>query len=302
MHKIKWDDLQFVLAVAEGGSLAAAARALGVNHTTVLRRLIAFEERLGVRLFERHASGYRLSAESKHVLSTIRGIDKSVQGLERAIAGQGADFEGSLRLTSTDSLFKSVLIRHVQSFRARHTAVILDLNVTNTRLNFAKLDADITVRPAKVLPPDLAGEKVSDLTFMIYGAPSYLAGNPSADLADHTWLGLTEPLMHSPPGQWQENAVPEASVVVRSDSFVTLADMAAAGMGLAMMPCCLGDTTPGLVRAKLFPAAPQTSLWIAAHPDLLRSPHVQTFTRFFFEALSEDRALLSGQTAFAATG
>jgi len=159
MHKIKWDDLQFVLAVAEGGSLAAAARTLGVNHTTVLRRLGALEDRLGVRLFERHASGYRLSAESKHVLNTIRGIEKSVQGLERAIAGQGVDFEGSLRLTSTDSLFKSVLVRHVRNFRARNPSVLLDLHVTNVRLNFAKLDADITVRPATVLPSDLTGER-----------------------------------------------------------------------------------------------------------------------------------------------
>src|SRR3712207_1272522 len=118
MHsRIDWEDLRFVLAVADARSLAAAARALGVNHTTVLRRVVAFEERLGVRLFDRLASGYALTAGGEELLATARGMAEIVAGLERKLAGQDLRLEGTLRVTTTDTLMASILPSLLARFR-----------------------------------------------------------------------------------------------------------------------------------------------------------------------------------------
>ena len=294
MHKIRWDDLQFVFAVAEAGSLAGAARALGVNHTTVLRRVSAFEAQNGVTLFERDARGYRLTPESHHLLSAMRSIGKTVESLERSMVGQGASIDGPVRLTSTDSMFHSVLMPHVRSFRERFPGVALELMVTNTRLNYAQLEADVTVRPAKTLPSDLAGERICPLTFRVYGAPGYLARNPSKDPKLHDWLGVHRCLVGTPIGEWQQGALSPETIVLRSDSFVALADAAAMGLGLAMLPSYLGDITEALTRAEAFPDTVTTNLWIAAHPDLIETPRVRVCVEHFGEALRSEAAFLSG--------
>jgi DNA-binding transcriptional LysR family regulator len=294
VHRIRWDDLQVVLAVADGGSVAAASRTLGVNHTTVLRRLGAFEERHGVQLFERHARGYKLTAESKHFLNTVRSIEEAVEGLERTIAGQGTSIEGRLTLTSTDSLCQTVLVRHVRAFQEKHPAVVIDLMVTNTRLNFSRLDADITVRPARELPPDLAGERVCALGLRVYGAAAYLARNESTDAGRHRWLTLSQSMQRPPIRQWQESLIPNAAIAMSSDSFVALRNAAELGLGLALLPCCLGDPSESLVRVPMFPDRIETNIWIAAHPDLIGAPLIQAGMQFFVEAVRGDEALLSG--------
>jgi len=296
MHKLRWDDLQFVLAVADQGSLAAAARLLGVNHATVLRRVSAFEARHSIELFERQANGYRLTPESKPILDSIRAVQATIDGLQRTMAGHGSVLEGDLRLTSTDSLCRAVLPRHIQRFQNSHPRMQIELRVTNSRLNFAQLDADITVRPAKELPADLTGEHVCDLAFRIYGAPAYFADNGSEDPARHRWLGLSNAFKDTPIGHWEDSIIPTEAVACRSDSFVTLCQLAELGMGLAMAPCCLGDLSPGLVRAPMFPTEIRTKLWVAAHPDMMRSPKIQSCIAFFADALRSDVALLHGET------
>ncbi len=294
MHRIRWDDLQFLLAVADHGSLSAAARALGVNHSTVLRRLSAFEERHGINIFERDARGYRPSIESNHLFKAMQSVEQTINSLERALAGKSMSLDGPLRLTSTESLFKAVLLPHINNFHERHPGVQIELIVTNARLNFAQLDADITLRPTKELPKDLSGSRVCDLAFRVFGAPSYLARHTSADPAQHRWLGSSRSLAQSPVGLWEERTLPSKAIVMRSDSFVTLSDAAALGLGLAMVPCCLGDTRDDLIRANAFPDVLTTGLWIATHPDLMDVPRIQVCMSYFAEALRADRTILSG--------
>lgn len=292
MHSLRWDDLQYVLAVAEEGSLAGAARRLGVNHATVLRRIAAFEERHQMTLFDRQANGYQLVPENQSILEAIRAISHSVEGVARTMAGTGAALEGSLRLTSTDSLSRTVLPRHIMNFRTLHPRMLVELHVTNSRLNFARLDADITVRPAEQLPADLAGERVCDLTFHIYGSVDYFANNHSTNPADHRWLGTPSTIKDTPIGRWEEKFVPVERVMFRCDSFVSLCQLAESGFGLTMAPSCLGESSPRLVRAPMFPEVLRTNLWVAAHPDMLRSERIRQSVNFFHNALLQDVDLL----------
>jgi DNA-binding transcriptional LysR family regulator len=111
MPTLDWDDLRFALAVASGGSLAAGARRIGVNHTTVLRRIAALEERLGVRLFERLPSGYALTPRGEELVEAARTIDETVNRLELRLAGTDLSVSGPVRVTTTDTLMASLLPR-----------------------------------------------------------------------------------------------------------------------------------------------------------------------------------------------
>lgn len=120
MPPIPWDDLRYVLAVAAEGSLAGAARALGVNHTTVLRRVNAFEERLGLRLFERLPTGYFLTSGGAELIEAARLMEDTVTALERRLAGQDRKLAGAVRVTTTDTLVDMLLLPILVAFRAKH--------------------------------------------------------------------------------------------------------------------------------------------------------------------------------------
>ncbi|MFA0372415.1 LysR family transcriptional regulator, partial [Vibrio sp. 10N.222.54.F6] len=109
MHNIRWDDLQYVLTVANEGSLSAAARALGVNHSTVLRRIDTFEYRHKLRIFHKLPTGYKLTVEGQKLLESALAIESTVRELEHKVFGQELKLEGTLRITTTDALSRLIL-------------------------------------------------------------------------------------------------------------------------------------------------------------------------------------------------
>lgn len=295
MHRIRWDDLFFILAVADTGSLSAAARKLGVNHATVLRRVSAFEETHGIRLFERGPRGYSLRTEYRPVLERIRQLNRSVGSLERVLAGQHDAIAGTVRVTSTDTVCKAILAPSVPRFRDLYPDVIVDLASTNLHLDLSRLDADVTVRPTNSLPAELSGRRVGEMVFRIYASVGYLSRNTSLRKDQHDWLGVNDALARSLVLVWQKDALPADRIVFRTDSFITMAEAAAANMGLAMLPCFLGDRMPGLIRASGFRDRLSSGVWIAAHRDLVDTPRIGACLAFFAEVVEDNAALLLGQ-------
>lgn len=294
MHRINWADLQFVNAVAVHGSLAAAGRALGVNHATVLRRIDAFEKRHDVRLFQRTSSGYRLLPESAEMLNAIQSIEETIDGVERSLAGFVETLTGSLRLTSTDSFAGSILPRQLSLFRAAFPGVIPRVMISNSRMDLARLDAEIAIRPAHSLPADLTGENAGELIFRVY-EPAGMAYDPDQGVYDGAWVGVGEELDRSPVATWEASKLKPGAVVLRMNSFVAMARAAAGGLGRAMLPSCTGDVTPGLVRAAC-PDQLTTSVWVAAHRDLAASPRIAAFIAQFSRTMRLEQAVLRGET------
>ena len=172
---MEWDDLRYVLAVANAGSLAGAARKLGVNHTTVLRRIGVFEKELGLRLFERLPTGYVLTAGGEELIAAARHIDETVTTLERKLAGQDLRLSGAVRVTTTDTLMGSIVPEILAEFRESHTGIQVEVAVSNLMFNLTKRDADVAIRPAKDPPETLIGRRIAKIAFAIYGSPQYLA-------------------------------------------------------------------------------------------------------------------------------
>lgn len=291
MHKIWWDDLQYVLAVAERGSLSAAARALGVNHATVLRRVQNFEARLGFDLFERPPGGYRLRPDAREVLTAAQSMGRTVDRLERLAPTIGRGLEGGFRLTTTDSVADAILPRHLRDLARAHPRMHVELVVANQPVDMARAEAEITLRPALTLPDGLAGRKICDMAFRVYAHPDYWAANTSPRHGDHLWLGVIPPLTRSPVSGWLD-AHAGASVGFKADSFLSLAQMAEQGLGPAMMPAFLARRSRSLIRSPLFPDETAIGFWAATHPDLMRVERVTAMIDFFVETISRDRALI----------
>src|SRR4051812_22413102 len=172
MHSLAWTDLQHVLAVADAGSLAAGARALGVNHTTVLRRIAAFEQMLGVKLFVRSPAGYTLTVAGEEVAAGARAMQETAHAVERTIAGRDLRLTGSVRVTSTDTLAASLLLPALASFTRAQPGIALEVTTTNVMANLTRRDADVAVRPTTNPPANLVGRRVATVAIAIYAAPS----------------------------------------------------------------------------------------------------------------------------------
>ena len=292
---MRWDDLEIFLAVAEHGSASAAATSIGLNHTTVIRRVAAFEKTHGVKLFDRLATGYRPTAAGSALLQSVRQMDDAASGIRRQLRGQDQSRGGVVRLTTTDSVFCAVLAEHLMRFRERNREIVVDVTMTNLRLDLARLAADVSVRPSRNPPEALIGRRACGLAFGIYSATEPFNSDRSNPAAIERWLGLGNELRNSPVQSWADTHMPEAKIVASADTFVALRELAIAGLGAAVLPCCLGDRSPSLHRIGGPITELETSLWVLTHPDLRSSQRISTLSSFLVRSLRADRELLEGR-------
>ncbi len=282
---MNWDDLRFVLAVADAGSVSGAARALGVNHATVLRRVAAWEEAHGSEVFERSAQGYRLRTDRAALIAAARSAAQAMETVAQLMAGRATGTREVLRITSVDSLCQAVLAPAMGQIAEKLPDAQVVLLSSNAHLDMARLQADICVRASDTLPDDMAGDAVCHVAFAAYATPD----------APDQWLGMTGPVGRSQPAEWMADQVPAQAVRARADSFVTLRDMAKAGAGVAVLPVMLGDTCPQLQRRPGVMPAMTVPLWVACHRDLANAPRLTQLRQVVTAVLQEARSTIEGR-------
>lgn len=296
MQQLKWDDLRYLLVVARTGSLSAASRLLKVNRTTVLRRINALEKRLDCALFERSRSGYAVTPDAERLVASARTLETAVIEFEHQLSGEKPEIEGDLRVTTTDSMLPA-LVEHLASFHRSYPRIRIELAVTNHRLSLTRREADIAVRPTINPPENLWSRKIADIAFAIYASARYLKQQPDRPLAQHAWLGLDEPLTDSRPGRWLQTEIPPENVCLRADSFVALRMAAEQGLGLALMPCYLGDASRKLRRLETSLPQLDVGLWVLTHSDLARSARIRAYIEHLDASIRNQRAALLGTAA-----
>ena len=298
MQNPDWDIFRYVIAVADSGSAVAAAERLGVNASTVLRRIAKFETENGVRLFEKRQSGYRPTTECAAVVEEARKIERNVTAIKRDLLGRDLRLEGRLAVTTTDSLLVSLLAPLIEAFTARHPQIRLDVSVTNSRLNLTKQDADIAIRASKMPPDTLVGQRVSGLVFAVYAPALFVEGASDKQraqlLRNARWVGIGQALSASPVGEWLSRTVAPERIAMTADTFVAVRDCALSGIGIAALPCCLGDTSNGLVRVTGPISEMDTSLWVLTHSDIRGAARVKAFNEFMTRELRAKSDLLEG--------
>ena len=296
-----WDDLRYVLAVADHGAGARAGRHLGVNHATVLRHVSAYEKRHQVRLFERLATGYALTAEGKDLVVSLRLIEDRITEIARKISGLERRPQGRLRVTTTDSILAAVVAPHLAEFKEQNPRIVVDISMTVGRLDLARREADVAIRPSSAPPENIVGIEVGPLAFGAYASAAYLDRYKDRPLEQHGWLALDDLLSHAPPAQWLNSRVPTERVVLRADSFVALGHAAQQGLGVSLLPCCYAHRLDGL-RPVVAPIDELvTGLWILTHKDLRRSALVRAFIDFYLPRLRAMKDELAGRRALTST-
>ena len=297
VNSFDWDDVRVMHAVAEAGSLSGAARMLGVNHATVLRRVSSFEQATGVTVFDRTARGYRVAPRRGRIIAAIRAMEEAALGVARALDAARAPLAGTVRVTSTDTLCLTVLPRIVARVMSAAEGLTIELNAQNQPSDLARLDADIAVRPAIALPPELVGAKAGQLAFAVYVAADL--PTDAAPEAAANWLGFGGTLQRSRPSDWLDRNVAEEAIAGRADSFPVLREMAAAGQGRAILPCLLGDGDRRLARLDGLLPAMAVDVWVASHTDLADVPRIRAVRDMLLRALAEtpEMAPLAGSEA-----
>lgn len=270
MQATSWDDLRFFLAVAKHGTLATAARELGVNASTAGRRIQALEEALRVRLFLRTREGLRPSSAGEQLRQRLAKLEPE---LTRLVGGELTPAEavaGTVRIATTEALATYLVERGLCSLRNEHPGLMLELLGGNRPVDLARGEADLAVRVTK---PEGANLKVRQLHapgFALYGAAAYLKqrGRPrnERELAGHDLLVMGAELGMLPEARWMESRQ-GACISLRTNSMPALVAAARNGVGLAVLSTLWGDAETNLERLFELPGIPPRPLWLVIQPE-----------------------------------
>jgi DNA-binding transcriptional LysR family regulator len=297
-----WNDFRLVLAVQRARSLTAAAGALGIDHSTAFRRLRALEERRGVRLFERLPGGvYQPTDAGARVAAVAERMEDEALALDRDLSGRDHRLCGRLRVTSSETLAFSRLTPHLAAFRRAHPGIVVELVIDNRVLSLSRREADIALRPIRPKEGDLWGRRLAPVAWGLYAAPDYLDAQGGLlargnDLARHAVIGWEEGTSGIEAADWLARRVPPEAFVYRTNSLVNQLIAAKSGIGLALLPCYLGDREEGVARALRKPVPDlKGELWIVTHADLKSTARVRAFFDIVGAGLAQESRWFEGK-------
>jgi DNA-binding transcriptional LysR family regulator len=290
--QMSWDDLRIALSLAREGSIRSAARALGVSHSTVLRRLRELEAVTGVRLFERKLDGYEATAAGQDVFDTASDVEDVVLGLERRVAGRDLRLSGPVRVTLPDP-FVPLFFPVFRDFGRAHPGIELTLAAGTGYSDLAHRAADVALRITAEPPPELVGRRLATVAVGVYGSNEYLRGRALKELEALDWIGF-EADSSMAFAQWMRARVPNARIAMRVSANWTLREAVDAGAGVTLLPCALGDLQPGWRRVALIREL-SAPLWILSHRDLRTTARVRVLRDFVADAVVRQRSLIEGR-------
>jgi DNA-binding transcriptional LysR family regulator len=297
LRRLSWDDLHIIKAIGENGGLAAAAAALGLNHSTVSRRLTAVEETLGVVLFDRRRSGYTPTGAGAEMIALGGRVEQDILAVARRVSGHARGHTGELRVTTSDALLLDFLMPIIAEFRATNPEICLEVIVKNRSLNLARGDSDIAFRATIAPPENLFGRKVATIAWAVYGRRiDHIGASPDLDdLTRRPWTSYGGGLSRLRAYRFVEDRVPRENIVYRSNSVAGAAAAIAAGIGIGFLPCMHGDLMPSLMR--ISPVQPEVydELWILTHPDIRKSGRVYAFMEHCARAIVRQRDFIEGR-------
>jgi DNA-binding transcriptional LysR family regulator len=290
-----WDDLRFFLAVARAGSLSRAARELSVNHSTVSRRLNAFESSLDVRLFERSASGYSLTAAGEELMETAARMEHEVAAVDRRLLSRDPRLTGTLRVALAD-FGAPMIVPDLAAFAAAYPGIELEMVADNAFANLTRREADVAVRGTNDPPQHLVGRRVAFMSMAIYASTGYLERHGDLpDLDAHTWVGWDESVRQLRSAIWIRQNVKPERVASRVNSAFVMHEAVKAGLGVGFLYCFRADPDPELRRVQPVERDFDVALWLLTHEDLRRSARVRAFLDFMAERFAAHRDLLEGR-------
>lgn len=291
---LSWDEFRLVKAIADARSLVGAADALGVNHSTIFRRLGAVEKALGARLFERSRSGYQPTAAGEEMAALAAGMADSVVEFERRVAGRDVKPSGELRVTTGDSMGVHLLPPIFARFRKLNPGVYLDIILAPHQLNLSRRDADVAIRATNDPPETLVGRRIGPIRWAVYAAPKLVTEHGAKLMAEAPWVGFGDGLGAPGSRRWTDRNIGQRRQGMRVNSLVSMAEAIAAGAGAGVLPCFLGTGRDDLARVGDPIRELDVDLWVLTHPDMRHAARVRAFTDYVGAQLVKLRKRLEG--------
>lgn len=294
---IDWDDIRFFLAVARRGSITAAARDLGVNHSTVSRRIAAFEDSLGVRLFDRLATGYALTPAGQEMVPSAQRMEEEALGLDRRLYGRDTELSGLLRVTTAGTFVNPFLMEQVGRFLVEYPGIDIEMVVSSDLANLHAREVDVAIRATMNPPETLVGRRIGRLTATLYARSDFVApGEPGAanSAGAPDVIAYLEGARDYTTASWFRDTYPTARVRLRLNNIEAAYEAILAGVGIGMLPCHMGDIDPRLRRLPPYHLEPVFDLWLLTHADLRRTAKVRAFINFMANAIMPHKDLIEG--------
>jgi len=296
---LDWSDLRYFLAVAREGSTLAAARALGVNQSTVHRRLAALETALGKSVATRSPAGYRLTEFGKTFLPYARSVEDSVLAAEIASEAFSAQPTGVVRLSCPEPivgrLTESGLLRR---FEERHPNLRVEFAIADRYLDLWRGEADVALRSGDPDDPRLVGRRVADSYWAVYASEAYVAkhGRPASvtELNQHAIIAFDGPMSGHRAAVWLSEIAPGARIVARNASVLGVLMAVRSGVGVAPLPVTIAGHEPGLVEVLPPVDALERGWYLLTRPDLRRQPRIAVLFDFMIAELPALRTILMG--------
>lgn len=283
-----WDDVKIFLAVARSRSVRGAARALGLNHATVSRRMHAFESSLGARLFDRTGAGFGLTPAALEVLATAERMEREAFSMRKRLENKTNGPQGPVSLT-VPRLLLPVIAPLVGSLTKNHPGIRITLRDAPEGLGMHRGDTDLTLR-ATLDPPEKPGSTpVGELGSRVYAHRSL----PS-NLETVPWIAWAEEVSHHPPDRWRKEHLPGSQVVARVTSAAGAHALVRAGVGAAVLDCVVGDADPELQALTEDPVYLKP-IWLIHRPDVTSSPRLRLVAEAVEASIAENVGWLSGR-------
>jgi len=294
---IDWDDVRYFLAVAREGSVRSAAGRLGVNHSTVLRRIAQLEERLGAQMFEKLPAGYRLTEAGEEVLQLAQQMEASSHQLETRVFGRDQSVRGLLRVTLTPPLATHLLMPDFAEFANLHPDIEMEILSAGELANLTNREADVAIRVVydrKTLPLNLHGVKGPELFGGVYISRDRLAEWRSGSSDPLRWIVISA---HGIPDWASEGEVRISGAPFRTTEAEAQRAAVKQGIGITTLSCFIGDADPLLVRVPGADLHLYGTVWLLTQGETRKTKRVRLFTDFISRRLAAHAPLLAGRSA-----
>lgn len=288
---MNWDDLKIILAISRCCTISGAASQLNVQHSTVSRRIKAFEKQLGTNLIRRNKGSYELTKAGIKFRDAALKVEKEIISAEGALLSKNDPLKGTLRITTISSLASTILMPMFSAFSKAHPQIDLHIMVSNSTASLANREADVAIRLSNAPPESLIGKHVVTVSSTVYGSSDYLEKhNKNKD--DVKWLGVTCCGFHK---KWTKESCDITTHQLNIDDALLTTAALREGLGVSYLPCCIGDTEPTLVRYCEPDSKFDLGLWILIHTESKHNARVLAFRNFMIIAIEKQQNSFAGK-------
>lgn len=289
-----WDDIRVFVVLARSGSVRSASTKLSVSHSTVGRRIDRLERSLSVKLFNRLPDGYSLTAEGERFLIRAERVEADVHELELDMESRDARLSGWIRVTMPGILASHLLMPAFASFRERYPDIDIEILPSYQFVDLGRRDADVAVRFDNRPPEHLVGIRLPIFRSSVYASPTYLEQHMVSGLENANWIGWRDQVLYP---KWSQQTA-FATLPARwnvADPLIQLKG-AESGLGIAMLPCFMGEQSPRLMRVPPGDVLDDATGWILHHPELRTTERVRVFVRHIHAAIKTQTDLVGGHS------